>query len=94
MKQVIRNVAGISGIALISTLLLPLGVSAAVNGRSDKSADIEKATTITIESASESQSAKSEATSQPMIMANPCWIYLGGTWIYICNHDEVPVDKI
>ena len=92
MKQAIRN-AGVLGITLISTLLLPLGVSAAISGNIDQSAVIGKAITIPTENANDAQSAKSEGTIQPMIVADPCWIYLGGRWFYICNHDEAPVNK-
>lgn len=96
MKQAISNIIGISGIALIGILLLPLGVSAAIPGNIDETANTGKATTIYPGNTGDIQTSNAvvEENSQPEILADSCWIYIGGIYIYICNHDEVPINKI
>ena len=94
MKQIIRGLRGFTGAVLISTLLLSLSVSAAIPGNIDGSIHAGKTTILTMENANGAQPAVSGEAAEPIIVADSCWIYIGGIWIYVCNHDEAPVKTL
>jgi len=47
-----------------------------------------------MENANGAQPAVSGEAAEPIIVADSCWVYIGGYYIYICNHDEAPVKTL
>lgn len=92
MKKVFRGLKGISVAALVSTLLLSLSVSANMSESGVGSVDFSKS--MTKSDVRDTIAVTPFETKQPTIVADGCWIYIGGYWIRVCNHDEPLINRI